>query len=68
MYTVDRTRSTHHHFGVQTVELQIKWTDTRSIESKMMTGSRCPGCGNSTLIRKDGCDYCTACGFTGTCG
>ena len=29
---------------------------------------KCPECGNSTLIRKDGCDYCTACGFVGVCG
>ena len=28
----------------------------------------CPECGNTTLIRKDGCDYCTACGYVGVCG
>ncbi len=36
--------------------------------TRIMKGSRCPECGNQTLIRKDGCDYCTACGFTGACG
>ena len=35
---------------------------------RIMAGARCPECGNTTLIRKDGCDYCTACGFTGVCG
>jgi len=35
---------------------------------RVMKGSRCPDCGNQTLIRKDGCDYCTACGYTGACG
>jgi len=35
---------------------------------RLMAGARCPECGNTTLIRKDGCDYCTACGFTGVCG
>jgi ribonucleoside-diphosphate reductase alpha chain len=35
---------------------------------KVMAGARCPECGNTTLIRKDGCDYCTACGYTGLCG
>ena len=35
---------------------------------RVMPGARCPECGNTTLIRKDGCDYCTACGFTGLCG
>jgi ribonucleoside-diphosphate reductase alpha chain len=34
----------------------------------VMAGAPCPECGNSTLIRKDGCDYCTACGYVGVCG
>jgi ribonucleoside-diphosphate reductase alpha chain len=34
----------------------------------VMPGLRCPECGNLTLIRKDGCDWCTACGYTGICG
>jgi ribonucleoside-diphosphate reductase alpha chain len=36
--------------------------------ARIMAGAKCPECGNSTLIRKDGCDYCTACGFVGVCG
>ncbi len=31
-------------------------------------GQRCPECGNATVIHKDGCDFCTACGYVGTCG
>ncbi|HYL89664.1 MAG TPA: adenosylcobalamin-dependent ribonucleoside-diphosphate reductase [Burkholderiales bacterium] len=34
----------------------------------VMAGAPCPECGNNTLIRKDGCDYCTACGYVGVCG
>ncbi len=34
----------------------------------VMSGTRCPECGNLTMIRKDGCDWCTACGYTGICG
>ncbi|MSQ50028.1 MAG: adenosylcobalamin-dependent ribonucleoside-diphosphate reductase [Betaproteobacteria bacterium] len=34
----------------------------------VMAGARCPECSNTALIRKDGCDYCTACGYTGVCG
>jgi ribonucleoside-diphosphate reductase alpha chain len=37
-------------------------------EARVMAGAKCPECGNTTLIRKDGCDYCTACGFVGVCG
>lgn len=31
-------------------------------------GKLCEECGNHTMIRKDGCDFCTACGAVGTCG
>jgi hypothetical protein len=31
-------------------------------------GRPCPECGNATLIHKDGCDFCTACGHIGSCG
>ena len=33
-----------------------------------MPGKPCPECGNHTLIHKDGCEFCTACGFVGQCG
>jgi ribonucleoside-diphosphate reductase alpha chain len=33
-----------------------------------MAGRRCPECGNGTLIHKDGCEFCTACGYVGQCG
>ena len=33
-----------------------------------MAGKKCPECGAHAMIRKDGCDYCTQCGFIGTCG
>ncbi|MBL8328610.1 MAG: adenosylcobalamin-dependent ribonucleoside-diphosphate reductase [Rubrivivax sp.] len=39
-----------------------------SAASAPMAGRPCPECGNATLIHKDGCDFCTACGYVGTCG
>jgi len=54
--------------GAPLTQMGILETPERGTEPKVMKGSRCPECGNSTLIRKDGCDYCTACGYTGTCG
>jgi ribonucleoside-diphosphate reductase alpha chain len=33
-----------------------------------LAGARCPECGNATLIHKDGCEFCTACGHIGACG
>jgi ribonucleoside-diphosphate reductase alpha chain len=35
---------------------------------RMLAGKRCPECGNATLIKKDGCEFCTACGAIGACG
>jgi len=35
---------------------------------KVMQGSLCGECGNMTVIRKDGCDFCSACGAVGACG
>ncbi|WP_142808815.1 adenosylcobalamin-dependent ribonucleoside-diphosphate reductase [Tepidiphilus olei] len=37
-------------------------------DPKLMQGARCNECGNYAVIRKDGCDFCTACGAVGTCG
>ena len=35
---------------------------------KTLPGKKCPECGNRAMIRKDGCDFCTDCGYTGACG
>ncbi|MCC7328334.1 MAG: adenosylcobalamin-dependent ribonucleoside-diphosphate reductase [Burkholderiales bacterium] len=35
---------------------------------RVLPGKKCPECGNKALIRKDGCDFCTDCGYTGACG
>ncbi len=34
----------------------------------LLRGRRCPECANEALIRRDGCDFCTACGHVGACG
>ena len=42
--------------------------DTTSNKVLPTLGKLCGECGNHTMIRKDGCDFCTACGAVGTCG
>jgi len=37
-------------------------------EPKVMAGGLCSECGNHAVIRKDGCEFCTACGAVGACG
>ncbi len=39
-----------------------------AIASATLAGKLCRECGNSTVIKKDGCDFCTACGAIGSCG
>jgi ribonucleoside-diphosphate reductase alpha chain len=36
--------------------------------SAVVSGKLCAECGNMAVIRKDGCEFCTACGAIGACG
>jgi ribonucleoside-diphosphate reductase alpha chain len=44
-------------------EGQIKPTTIKPIVGKV-----CKECGNATIIKKDGCEFCTSCGAIGACG
>ncbi len=35
---------------------------------RVLPGRQCKECGNFSLIKKDGCEFCTACGAIGACG
>jgi ribonucleoside-diphosphate reductase alpha chain len=35
---------------------------------RVLAGKQCKECGNFALIKKDGCEFCTACGAIGACG
>ncbi len=48
--------------------LQIPSGRGSSATPKPTAGKLCSECGNHTMIRKDGCDFCTACGAVGACG
>jgi ribonucleoside-diphosphate reductase alpha chain len=41
---------------------------TASTARATMPGKPCPECGNATMIHKDGCEFCTSCGYVGACG
>lgn len=36
--------------------------------NEVVAGSKCPECASHSLIKKDGCDFCTSCGHIGSCG
>ena len=39
-----------------------------AFDYRHVPGKLCKECGNSAVIRKDGCEFCTACGAIGACG
>jgi len=40
---------------------------TVELGTAAIKGKVCPSCGAAAMIRHDGCEFCTACGFTGAC-
>ena len=42
--------------------------DRKTNDLQILPGKRCLECGNSAVIKKDGCEFCTACGAVGACG
>ncbi|MBK6470971.1 MAG: adenosylcobalamin-dependent ribonucleoside-diphosphate reductase [Betaproteobacteria bacterium] len=38
------------------------------VRPRVLAGKLCAECGNASVIHKDGCDFCTACGDIGQCG
>jgi len=54
--------------GVPKQQMGILEEPEKKGQAPVMQGGRCPECGNNTMIRRDGCDYCTACGYVGVCG
>jgi ribonucleoside-diphosphate reductase alpha chain len=49
----------------------IQETEQKAVEDKstpLITGRTCKECGAPSVIKKDGCDFCTSCGMVGSCG
>lgn len=45
-----------------------KSSSNQEPDHSLLSGKKCPECGARNMIKKDGCDYCTACGYLGACG
>ena len=52
--------------GVLEIPQAAREREGRSLQ--VLPGKRCLECGNSAVIKKDGCEFCTACGAVGACG
>jgi ribonucleoside-diphosphate reductase alpha chain len=54
--------------GVMVPEQGDLFSDLTPGAAKTIAGKACPECSLHALIRKDGCEFCTACGHVGACG
>ena len=56
--------------GYPTAGSAMLWSDAPAPGAGpvQVSGRTCPECGHPTLIRRDGCDFCTSCGHVGACG
>lgn len=43
-------------------------TPAAATPAQAMSGTKCPECGAHAVIKKDGCSFCTSCGYIGACG
>jgi len=58
-----------HGYPVQQMGvLEIPEGQIKPTAIKPIVGKVCKECGNATLIKKDGCEFCTSCGAIGACG
>ena len=42
--------------------------ENTNVENLVLAGKVCIECSNASVIRRDGCDFCTSCGQIGACG
>ncbi len=57
--------------GTPTIDMGVVAQDPKKHAVRpapVIHGKLCRECGNMAMIRKDGCDFCTACGAIGSCG
>lgn len=48
---------------------ELGWLQAHPPQSvPTLPGRACPECGNTAMIRRDGCEFCTVCGYVGQCG
>lgn len=79
-FAIERILENRKHGGIhgENLELQTRsgvevvvgeeTKETSNLLSTVMKGKKCPDCGAYAVIKKDGCDYCTSCGYLGSCG
>ena len=56
-------------YAVETMGVMQKQGENKTLHNPpAQAGKECSECSSLTVIKKDGCDFCTACGSVGSCG
>jgi ribonucleoside-diphosphate reductase alpha chain len=45
----------------------VETKQEEKVNTNRQPGKLCPECGDTAMIKKDGCSYCTSCGYVGNC-
>lgn len=53
---------------LNTFDIKATTSTATGLNPELMSGKKCPECGAHAVILKDGCSFCTACGYIGACG
>ncbi|MGA2549528.1 MAG: adenosylcobalamin-dependent ribonucleoside-diphosphate reductase [Burkholderiaceae bacterium] len=67
-YAIQNIISRHQGQVVEPASRESAPQDPSALPPALMAGKKCIECGAHAVIRKDGCDYCTNCGYLGACG
>ena len=66
--TIDRLALTRQKFGAKMYgDEPVKGSKSTPLEQHREGYSKCPSCGQETLIHEDGCMHCRSCGWS-ACG
>jgi ribonucleoside-diphosphate reductase alpha chain len=63
-----RERQLQRNKGTISHEEVTPEVNEKETNPQITKGKKCPECGAHAVIKKDGCEFCTACGAVGSCG
>lgn len=57
-----------HEMGMLKMTQNDREDDLKNVVNMKIAGKKCKECYQMSVIKRDGCDFCTACGYIGACG
>ena len=65
--SIDRLALTRQKFGAKMYRDEVNPSKSTRLNEHREGYSKCPSCGEETLIHEDGCMHCRSCGWS-ACG